>query len=227
MGKKSSKKKLTSIIILAIIVLVLFLWFIKTPIMSAYISKKLKLDVSIGKVHMTPSHLKIKNFKIKNPEKTKSKNAFTCKKIEVDFSFSKIFSSPSIIDKISMEDIFIIIECDNALCTKNNWTMMVESVEQKEQKEEKKEVIIEKLILDDISVEVREIGLKKSKFLANISHIENYNVNSREGFPTQQLIAALFRSAGLKDYLKDIFEKQKFFENFLTPFKDLSENEAS
>ncbi len=214
-------------IVIIIVAAIVFLWIIKTPIMSSYLSHKLKTKVGISSISIRPSRMVIKNFKIKNPRGNKSKYAFGAKKIEANYSFSKLFSSPSIVDRILVKDITLNIECKNPLCTRNNWTGILNAVHQKEQKKKgKNEVIISVLEFDNLDASVYGLGFKRTKN-AHLDNIVFKNVNSRDGFPTQQLISALFRSAGLRDYLKGVVDPRGMLEKFSSPFTGQNTEEKS
>jgi hypothetical protein len=215
------------ILVFFIIILTIFiLWIIKTPLIASYLSKKLKTDVSISSIGISTNRIVINNFKLKNPPKTKSKYAFVTNRITFSYSFSKLFSSPTIIDNILLENINLDIECDNPLCTKNNWTTIVKKIDENEQKKKsEKEILIKKLVMKEMDVQIVGLGLDFNKTkTAHISHIEFNNINSKTGFPTQQLIAAIFRSAGLKDYLKGLLDTKGIFENVIDTFKGVSDN---
>ena len=209
-----------------IILIIIVLWVIKTPIAASYLSAKLKTDVSISNIGFSSNRIMLNNFSIKNPKKMKSKYAFIAKKIEINYSFSKFFSSPSIVDSILVKDINLNIECENPLCTKNNWTSLVVKVNDEEQKKRSKnELIIKKLVMSNMDVQIAGLGFPVTKTKkTNIAHIEFNNVSSKKGFPTQQLIAAIFRSAGLKDYLKGFLDTKGMIENIIQTFKGISDN---
>lgn len=212
-------------ILFIIICIFIFLWLIKTPITASYLSKKLKTGVVISKVSIASKQIILDQFKLINPKKTKSKYAFLAKKIQINYLLSKLFSSPLIIDSILLENVNLNIECKNPLCTKNNWTTIVNNVNEKEAKKNPKEIVIKKLVIKNMDVQITGLGLDFMKTkTTHIEEIELNNINSNKGFPTQQLITAIFRSSGLKDYLKGIMETKNMIENIIDTFKSVSEN---
>ncbi len=212
-----------------IILLFIFLWIIKTPVMAMYLSGKLKTDVKISSISISGNQMTIKGFKLKNPRGSKSKYAFTTNKIEVNYSFKKLLSNPSFIDSITVADIFLDIECKNPLCTKNNWTTIVDNINQKEKKSpSKREVNISTLTFENIDVQISGFGIDFMKTKKkHISHISFNNVNSKDGFPTKELIKAIFGSVGLQDYLKGILDVKGKIDNILSPFTDLEDSEGN
>ncbi len=217
------------IALFAIIVIVVALWVIKTPIIASYLSNKLKTDVSISNIAISTKKMTIKNFRIKNPRGSKNKYAFTAKNVDVNYSFSKLMSAPSIVDSILVQDINLDIECSNPLCTKNNWTSLIDNINAKEKKSvSKKEVILKTLSLKNMDVAITGLGLNFNKTKnTNVPSIEFSNISNKTGFPTQELIAAIFKSAGLTDYLKGILENQDFWEGVIKGFKEIGASDNS
>ncbi|MBN2478737.1 MAG: hypothetical protein JXA94_00760 [Parachlamydiales bacterium] len=206
--------------VIIVVALILFLWIIKAPIMSAYLSSKLKANGSFSSVKLSSSKMTIGGLKIFNPRGSKNKYALTTKQIIVNYSLKKLFSSPSIIDSIVVEDSQLNIECSNPLCTQNNWTIIAKNISKMEKsKKEGKEVIVSTLTLQNLDVEVMGLGLDFTK-KKNIhkSNLTFKNISSKQGFPTQQLIKAIFKSADLQDYLKGILDLPKVLEKFKIPF---------
>lgn len=215
-------KVLFSIFII-IALIILFLWAVKTPITAWYFSAKLKTQVSISKVAFARDHLTINNFKIKNPKKTKIKYAFIADEILVNYSFSNIFSSPSIINNISLENVKVNIECKNPICTNNNWTKIISNMNEKSSKKDK-EIIIQKLIIKNMDIEIANLGLNFNKTKkTHIAQLEFNDVSNKKGFPIKEIIIDIFRSAGLKDYLKGIMETKDAIDNIIDIFKGVSE----
>ncbi len=219
------KYKSWFIALLLILLIVIILWVVKIPLTASCLSRKLKTDVGISKVSIKSNKMIISGFKLKNHKKTKSKYAFKADKLQIYYSFSKYFSSPSIIDSISLKNVNLDIECDNSLCTKNNWTTIIDKVNEKEQKKEYKDLIIKNLVIKNMNVQIIGLGLDFNNVKTlHIAEIKFNNISSKNGFPTQQLIAAIFRSIGLKDYLKGVMETKPMFENIIDIYKDVSDN---
>jgi len=217
------------IALFVIILLVVVVWIIKTPIIASYLSSKLKTDVSMSNIAISTKKIEIKNFRIKNPRGSKSRYAFVAKKIDVNYKFSELMSSPSIVDSILVEDINLDIECSNPLCTKNNWTNIVDNINAKEKKSvSKKEVILKTLSFKDMDVAITGLGLDFNKTKkTHVASIEFNNISNKTGFPTQELIAAIFKSAGLMDYLKGILENKGFWEGIIKGFSKMESSNNS
>ncbi len=207
--------------ILALFALVLFLWLIKAPILSSYLSGKLGVPVSIGSISMWPSQTNMKNFRIKNPRGFKAHHAFQADQTLVQYRFHNLFGNPSEIDRIDMNNLYLSVEFSNPLGTKNNWTAIAAKMPKTERKQD---VVIHKLVLTNITVEIRGLGLTGSPQIKQIPRIELNEINSAEGFPTKQLIQQVFKGAGIQQFIQDAFNPQKVLQK-LGPFNPLgSEN---
>jgi hypothetical protein len=205
----------------------LFLWFMKTPIMSSYLSKKLKVDISMGGVSISSTGMGIDKFSMNNPKGYQQEKAFTSEKIQADFSFSQLFGTPATIDRITLDNVFLGVVCRSPNCSSNNWTEIVAGIKQAEGKITHKEYLIKKIVMRNLHVQILglspALGGNKS---VTIPLIEFDNVSSKTGFPTEQLIAAIFQRAGLMDFLKDILVPQQMIKDVMNPFKIFGQNQA-
>ncbi len=209
-------KKILAIAFLVILIGAFFLWFSKASLLSIYLTKKLKTRVFISDASYSKTHLKIKNFEIKNPSGHKERTAFSSKSIDVSYSWGEVKKVPSVIERIDMKDNYLLIDCKNALCTDNNWSKIIQTISKNEKEDTEKEVIVKKLTMTNLDVDVRGMGaLLTITKKVNIPYIEFKNVDSKDGFPTQQLIAAVFKKAGVLDYIKGVFEKNGMIERLL------------
>lgn len=216
-------KKVLVFIALLILIALLSLWFLKTEATSWFLSKKLKTSISLGGVDLSKSKINLQNFKIHNPSGYKHEFAYVCKEAIVSYKFDEIKKDPSVIDRIDLNDSQLYIDCKNALCTSNNWTEIMKEVADKEVKIQKdgKEVIVNNLAMNGLHVEIHGLGLVPGiKKNVEIDHIDFGKVTSKEGFPTNVLIAEIFKQAGLVEYIKSFLNPTKIFDNLksLNPF---------
>jgi hypothetical protein len=210
------------VIVLVIVGALLFLWLIKAPIMASYLTGKLKVPVSVSRISTWPSQTNITNFRIKNPRGFKTETAFKADKTKIHYQFSQLIGNPSVIDRIDINDIFLSVEFSNPLGTQNNWT----AIGAKMGKSSGHEVVIHKLVLTNLTVEIRGLGLTGAPQTKTIDRIELNEIDSAQGFPTKQLISQIFKGAGLQQYIKDAFDPQNMMDKALSPFKGLgTENE--
>lgn len=195
------------IIVLLILGALVFLWLIKAPIMSSYLSDKMRVPVSIGKISMWPSQTTMKDFRIKNPHGFKTKTAFEVTKTLVQYQFSQLFGNPSVIDLIELDDIYLSVEFSNPLGTQNNWTAIGANMVKKERKTNQ-QVLIHKLVLNNLTVDIRGLGLVGAPQTKRIARLEFNEINSQDGFPTQELIKAIFGGAGIQQYIQNLLNPQ-------------------
>lgn len=204
-------------IFLVVIGSVIFLWIVKAPVMSSYLTKKMGVDVSMSRISLWPSETKIYKFKVKNPRGFKTKAAFEAKEIILDYEAKKLLKDPAEIEEIAINSAFLSIEFSNPLGTKNNWTAIAEKMPKEKGK---KEVVIHKLILNDLTVAISGLGLSGGSQTKKIPRLEFDEINSKKGFPTELLIKAIFQSAGIDQYIKDAFDPKNLLDQFLSPFSE-------
>lgn len=191
-----------------------------------YLSKKLKTEVTLSSIDFSKSHLKIQDFAIKNLG-GKEKKAFSSQSIDVKYYWNDLTRNPSQIESVELNKSYLLIECKNNLCTKNNWTKIIKNISKREVlAREKREVIIKKIVMRDLTVDVRGMGITPLAVTkkVNIPYIEFKDVNSKDGFPTQELIAAIFKKVGLMDYIKGVFNKNGIIDKFFNFPKLFGEN---
>lgn len=208
-------------VVAIIIVLVVIAFIFKTNIAASYLSSKLKTKVSIDKMSVSSTRLSISGFNIKNPTKG-LKNAFSAKELDVQYTFKALKEDPAVVEEIYIDNAYLGVVCANALCSNNNWTEIMHSMEKKKTSKKNNNFLIKRLIIRDLDVEIIGLGLKpNSKDKLHFSHMEFNNISSEEGFPTQQLVLEIFKSAGLNNYLKGFLEGKTGIEKFIDPFKGL------
>lgn len=212
--KKVSKKMLLLIVMASLV----FLWLIKTPIMAGYLTHKIHVPVSIGNVSIWPSQTNIRDFRIKNPHGFKTHSAFSVHQVDIFYDVHQLRQTPRHIQKIEMDDIFLSIEFSNALGTQNNWTVIGSKIP-KEDSYSGKELIIDKLILTNLKIEIRGLGLIGAPQMQQIARLEFDQISSEKGFPTKQLIQQIFQSAGIQQYIKEAFNPENVIEKVLNPLQ--------
>lgn len=191
--------KLVLLIILAALV---FLWLIKAPIIASYLTKKMRVPVSIERISIWPSETTMLNFKIRNPKGFKSRVAFEAENTRIDYRFKELFSDPIAIDQIILDKIFLGVEFSNPFGTSNNWTEIGKNMPQ--QKSQKR-LIIHKLVLTDLSVEIQGLGLLGKPTTKTLSRLEFDDIDSAQGFPTEELVKKVFGGSGIQQFLQDAF----------------------
>ncbi len=207
---------------------VIFVWLIKAPIMSWYLTNKMGVPVSMASVSIRPSQSKILDFKIKNPPGFKLRDALRAEKTTIDYRFRQLFGNPSEIDEIEIDDIYLSIILTSPMGGTNNWTVIAAGMplEPEDQKGNggEHEVTVHRLILSNLNVEIQGGQFVKAPPSKHIDRLEFNEVSSKTGFPTKELINAIFQGAGIEQYIKDAFNPSKTLQKWVpTLFGDNSE----
>lgn len=221
--KKFFKKLGWSAIPLIVLGSVLALWILKPLILSQYLTSRLEVRTLVGSIQIGKSETSIGDFKIKNPLGYKTRNAFRAAKATIQYNYKKLFSNPSEIDLIDLEDVFLSIEFDNPLGTKNNWTNILEKIPSHSRMD--KELIIHKLVVNDLKIEIRGLGLSGRQTKV-VSHIELDEINSQDGFPTKELIIKIFGVAGIEQYIQDLLNPTNTLKKLFNPLGATAPNRA-
>lgn len=200
-----------------------FLWLIKAPVISAYFSDKLGVPVTMRSISIWPKRTTISDFRIANPYGFKSKTAFKVEKTTIDYRWKAVFQTPSEIDQILMQDVFLSIELKNPTGSNNNWSAIGAGIP-KDRGD--KEVIVHKMILKNITVKIEGMGARILG-VAGTKHFDEMEfneINSKDGFPTKELVSQIFQGAGLLKYLDQFLKPVKEIKNALNPFNIFGEN---
>ena len=205
------------IILLLIAGAIIFVWLIKAPIMSWYLTNKMGVPVSMSYVSIRPSQSKILDFKIKNPHGFKLREALKAGKTTVDYRFRQLFGNPTEIDEILVEDIYLSIILTSPLGGTNNWTAIATGMPSDDDKKSgpEHEVLVHRLILSNLNVVIEGGKWIKAPPKKHIDRLEFHEVDSKTGFPTKELIKAIFQGAGIEQYIKDAFNPSKAFEQWV------------
>lgn len=198
-------------ILLIVLGAFVFLWLIKAPIISMYMSHKMRVPVSVASISVWPSETTIHNFKLKNPSGFKTRRALEVATVKVEYQFEKLVGSPCVIDKILLQDVLLNIECAklDPSCRHNNFTAisdgMPKAPEPKAGEESKTEVKIGKVILLNVKVNITGMAASEMPSSTTIARMEFDDIDSANGFPTSQLIAKIFQQAGMNNLIENAF----------------------
>jgi len=173
-----------------------FGWLVKDSILSHYFFREMGLDISASNIWVTPSRLKMDQFRIKNPDDYRLRTAFSAKKVNAEYTFQGIREEPSYIDQIVFDDATITIECFDQDCTDNNWNQLASN-----QSTHSRDFIIDRVVFQNLTVEVliSQNGHTPKK-LKTIPYLILTQVSSGQGFPIQTIIQKAFESAELQRY---------------------------
>lgn len=204
--------KFVSLILLGCFI---FLWLIKAPILSVYLTEKMGVQVTARTISVWPGESTIRHFRIANPPGFHSPTAFEVVKTHI--SFVSLFSNPLIINEIVLDGIRLNIEIRNKAASDNNWAAIGAHLPKTSKG---KSIIIHKLILKNMTVVTTGKGAVKLGVAGtqHFDHMEFDEINSEHGFPTKDLVSQIFKGAGLMKYLENFLNPTQRIKDTLNPF---------
>jgi len=171
-------------------------WLVKDSILSHYFFRNMGLEISTSNIWVTPSHLKMDQFRIKNPSNYRLRTAFSAKKVDAEYTFHGIKENPAYIDQIVFDDAIITIECFNQNCSENNWKSLAGN-----QSTHSSDYIIDRVVFQNLTIEVlNNYDVQIPKKIKTIPHLVLTQVSSEQGFPVQTIVHKVFESAELNRY---------------------------
>ena len=201
--------------ILIILASLVFVWLIRAPLISSYLSKKLRIEISIRWIGVWPTYMNIHGFAVKNPPGYHEK-AFKAEEITCRYNLGQLLGNPTVIDSIEIKNPVLRIDFTNPLGTANNWTALAERMPERKSRSN---VVIRKLILTNFNVEIYGANLLVKPKQTHFDRLEFDEIDSQQGFPTARLIRMIFQSSGIDQYLQDLFNPEQNIQNLLSPQK--------
>lgn len=186
--------------------LLLFLWISKPPLVAMYWSRVVQLPLGISRLSLWPSHLHMRKFRVKNAHGYPSRSAFEADKTQASYQFSHVLSNPIEIDEISFQGVEINIDFSSPQGTHNNWVSLLSQFYPPEPG--RKGFLVHKMLFSDISIQVHGLLPDKTPLARRIDSIGFEQIKSERGFPTKELVHALFRAAGIEGYIETLDEKK-------------------
>jgi hypothetical protein len=176
---------------------------------------------------MWPSVTTIRNFRIFNPSGYPTAAAFEVDQTRVEYRFNALKGNPHEIDLITLNDVFLNIFIKDSSGKDNNWADIGSRMP--ERKESKgAEVLIHKLILRNMTVKTEGPGAR-ALGIAGVQHFDKMEfeeIDSKEGFPTKELVSKIFQGAGLRQILDKFLNPTKQIEKIINnPFKMFGKRE--
>jgi hypothetical protein len=172
-----------------------FIWLVKVPIFSNYLTDKLRLKVSIEWMSMWPSETTIRDLKIHNPEGFTSPFALQINKTYLGYHFKELLANPSLIELIECDSIILNIEFLKSRDQENNW-MLIDGFMQN--LPPSKPVLIRKLVLTNLNIEIRGQDSEGQVITHHVDRLEWNDVQGDDGFPVKQLIRNIFERVELE-----------------------------
>ena len=87
--------------------------------------------------------------------------------------------------------------------------------------------MIKRLILNNITIEIRGLGISGQTITKKVDHLEVDNIDSTKGFPTEQLVKKVFGGSGILQYIQNAFSPEKALEDLVDPFKIFGKQERA
>ena len=86
-----------------------FIWLVKAPILSGYLTDKLRTPVFMEWVSVWPTETTIRDLKIQSLESPSFE--ILVKRTQIDYRLKTLFADPSIIDQIHCDTVLLHSEC--------------------------------------------------------------------------------------------------------------------
>ncbi len=219
---------------LILVIALSIIWLRAPAFAEKHLSSKLKVPVSVGDISFFLNRIIVKNFEIANLPNHYLKKACSVKRICAENNIFNYLDEVITIELITLDDIYLGLEFDNAKGAKGNWTTLMKNLDDSlttVKKEDTQIIEIKKLVLTNIQVDVvyRSAG-RKVKRLKPIPEIILYNINSSEGLPSEQIMKSvlgqMLKSVFIKENLKNMFaaiftDPQNAVDTILSPFKSI------
>ncbi|MBU6446183.1 MAG: hypothetical protein KGQ49_02155 [Verrucomicrobia bacterium] len=215
-------KRLLILLCLIVVGVFVFLWLIKAPIMSRYLTQKMGVHVRVRSISMWPSVTTIREFSIANPHGYKTRTAFLVDKTRVEYVWHNLAANPHEINLITLNDVFLNIYINDASGKDNNWADIGANMPEKTGDQE---VIVHKLILRNLTVKTEGPGAQ-TLGVAGTQHFDQMEfdeIDSRNGFPTKELIAKIFQGAGLKQFIDRFLNPTNQIKKVINPWNIFGE----
>lgn len=171
-----------------------FIWLVKVPILSKYLTNKLRQQVSIEWVSIWPSETTIRDLKISNPQGFTSRFALEINTVHLAYQFNQLISNPSIIDLIECDSLVLNIEFlqpENGL----NKSVIINDLMEGTLRSES--IQLRKLILTNVDIVIRGRDGSEQIITQHLDRLEWDDIKTERGLLVKELIRRVFESADL------------------------------
>lgn len=197
--------KLLLLVVLGVIV---FLWLIKTPFVSAYFSRKMGVHVSLENASIGPHKTNLSWLKIANPKGFGNKAAFKAEETLITYRTNKLLTNPVEIDLIELDNVYVNVQLPSSDPGYNNWTALGQDMPPSRKG---RAVVIHKLVLNRLTIElegkfVDQYGIGGPRYFDKMEFDE---INSDQGFPTRELAGKIFETGGVGQYMQIFLKSVK------------------
>lgn len=229
-------KGIGGIILLCIIggaIFLFLLWSRMPDMIASSLSKRLKVGVEIGDMHLSMRAISVDRLVIQNPPGFKLPKAFTAQTIVIDAPLTSYVKDAIVIEEIVVSNVYIGLEFDTIKSTRGNWSTILSNAESAQEESSKKAsektVFIKRLLLTNIQAELLYQSDGKVRKLKPIKQIELTNISSKGGNIGDQILNSalgqavkqIFVEENLKDILDKLMQSPTDLKNYLGPLKGI------
>lgn len=150
-----------------------FLWLVKAPLLSHYISKKLDLPILMEWVSIWPTESNIRGLKIRNPKGFDLPYALMAEEVRIEYQLTRLFAENTIIDQIVCNDLTLYAD-------HNHWDALLQK------REEIGKFTIQKCVLNHVTI--RSYDGEGNVVERHVNHMELRDIHSDHGFPLEEIV---------------------------------------
>jgi len=174
-------------------------WTNRENILAHFMSRQLRVPVSIRSLDIGTSSAEISRMWIGNFPNSQTSTSFAAETLLLLAKLDQFFANPVTFEEISIDNIFVGIEFYDAKGEDSNWSRILEKNKQK--KSAPRDYLIRTLLLRNLTVEVTQADGKVKRY-PTIKQMEFHNISSETGFPVDEIEKAIFDLM-----MKDLFKK--------------------
>ena len=189
-----------------------FVWLVKVPVLSYCLTKELRVPILIDWVSIWPSESIIHGFKIENPKDLLSLPALEVKETTLHYQLKTFFADPVEIDEIVLDTVVLRIDLPKEGESQNNWEVIGNDMKERTSVRSFK---IHTLIVNNLNIVIQDSKVSGRTSNSHIDHLEFHDINSDQGFPTEQMLHQIFGGAGLENYIQDVFNPIQLIEDIV------------
>ncbi|MCH9631080.1 MAG: hypothetical protein S4CHLAM37_10930 [Chlamydiia bacterium] len=210
-------RRLIGLLIILVILIMgscVLLYFLFPDMTSRILTEKLNVKTSIEHISLRKEEAIIRGLTIKNPDGSSIKKALTVKEIDIKAPFSHYFGNPIIIDEITLDKVYVSIELSKNNKIPCNWNFIIKNMHDEKPRwySIKRKGLIKKLILKNVTIEIKQFG-KKSQVLSPEPRMEFNDIDVDEGIPTSE-----FSKVIVSRMMGSIFSLRSIARLFTAPF---------
>lgn len=183
----------------------------RAKVTSFLLSKNFGFPLTIQELYISSHGVKVKNLTINNIKKSSKYNpALFCQTIKIKTTLKQLRQKILAIDEISLNKIDLNIQFYDNARSLSNFNDIIEAKTPNLHKKKKRAYLVQKLILNDLDVQLIFYNGKITK--VHIPKLVFYNISEKSGFPVEQLekailhaiVRSIFDKFGIKNILRNV-----------------------